>query len=328
MTRLITRSTLGATCLMIVMSIDAGFAQTQAPAPAQGTSGSKLGVDVFGGAGVSFPAAHDSVEAVGLRSTAFEFGGGVRLTGLWRKIFAQVAYSQWSDDGERAFVSSEGEVFPLGIPLDVDARFIDATVGVKDVVRKSNGKVSYLTYVGGGAGVVRYRERSPFAEPGDDLDTTEPSYHVLGGVEVPITGPLALVVDGRYRYIPGVLGDGGASSVLGEDSLGGFQASVGVRLGFGGPSQAALPPRKPAVAAPEPQDRPVVQRPPQGVITVDAPVYVLPDATRTPLRTLSAGMNVRILEQKGDWTRVEFNDPQYGSRVGYVQSKFVQRQTP
>ena len=43
-----------------------------------------VGLDVFGGAGVSFPAAKDSFEAVDLNSTDFEVGGGARVTGLWR----------------------------------------------------------------------------------------------------------------------------------------------------------------------------------------------------------------------------------------------------
>jgi hypothetical protein len=65
------------------------------------------------------------------------------------------------------------------------------------------------------------------------------------------------------------------------------------------------------------------------VIAEATPAFILPDATRTPLRTLPAGTTVRILEEKGDWVQVEFNDPQYGRRVGYVQRRFVQlRQRP
>jgi hypothetical protein len=61
-----------------------------------------------------------------------------------------------------------------------------------------------------------------------------------------------------------------------------------------------------------------------GLISQNAPVFLLPDASRTPLRTLPAGTSIRILEQKGDWVQIEFNDAQFGRRVGYVQSKFVQ----
>ena len=296
---------------------------TQRPTPAPRSD--RVGLDLFGGGGLSFPAATDSFDAVDLNTTAFEFGGGARVTGLWRRLFVQVAASQWSDDGERAFVGSDGEVFPLGIPLEVKATFVDATIGVKDVVRSSSGRISYLHYFGAGAGVVRYRESSPFAEPGDDLDTTEPSYHVLAGVEVPIAGALAVAVDGRYRYIPNVLGEGGVSGVLDEDSLGGFQLSVALRLGLGGPRRYLPPPaRTPPAVDTRTQPPPVPDRVPTGVISEAAPVFVLPDATRTPLRTLAAGTSVRILEEKGDWVRVEFNDQQYGRRVGYVERRFVE----
>ena len=295
---------------------------TQSPAPAPRSD--RVGLDLFGGASVSFPAAHDSFEAVDLKSTAFEFGGGARVTGLWRRLFLQVAANHWSDGGERTFVASDGTVFPLGILLDVKATFIDGTVGVKDVVRSSSGRISYLHYVGAGAGVVHYRESSPFAEPGDDVDTTEPSYHVLAGVEVPIAGPLAVAVDGRYRYIPNVLGDGGASAVLDEDSLGGFQLSVALRLGLGGPRAYVPPPaRTPPVEAPRPPT-PLPDRLPTGVISAAAPVFLLPDATRTPLRTLAAGTSVKVLEEKGNWIRVEFNDGQYGRREGYVERRFLE----
>ena len=308
--------------LVIPCAVQAQDSPQRRPAS---TAGTRLGLDVFGGAGINWPGALDSSEAVGLSSNPLDVGGGVRVTGLWRKLFAQVAVSRWSESGERAFVDSEGNVFQLGIPLDVETTFIDATIGVKDAVRTSTGRISFLTYVGAGAGIARYQESSPFAEPGDDLDTNEPSYHVLAGVEVPIARWLAVAVDGRYRYVPGILGDEGASGALDENTLGGFQAFVGLRLGFGGPSYAAPPPRTPETTAPtQPTLITPPERLPEAVITEPTPVYLLPDATRVPLRTLPAGTPVRILQEKGDWLQVEFTDSQYGRRVGYVQRKFVQ----
>lgn len=303
------------------------------PAPTAPARGG-LGLDVFGGAGISWPAAKDSFDAVGFGSEAFDVGGGARVTGLFGKLFAQVAVARWSDTGERAFVAEDGTAFPLGIPLEVNATFIDGTIGVKQATFNSKGRLSFSSYAGIGAGVVRYKESSPFAESGDDLDTSQPSYHALLGVEVPVHRLLALAVDGRYRYIPGLLGDGGTSGSLEEDLLGGFQTSVGLRLGFGGPASAppsrrANPPATPSTSpTPDTPGKPEVQRTPEGVITQAAPVFILPDATRTPLRTLSAGMTVRVLEEKGDWVRVEWNDSQYGRRVGYVQRKFVTRRAP
>jgi hypothetical protein len=135
--------------------------------------------------------------------------------------------------------------------------------------------------------------------------------------------------------MPGILGDGGTSEALEEDALGGFQTSVGLRLGFGGagrlasPRKAAAPPADPVVAVPVVPMKPVREGLPEGVISQPAPAFILPDATRTPLRTLTAGTSVRVLEEKGEWVRIEWNDDQFGRRVGYVQSKFVTiRRTP
>jgi hypothetical protein len=52
-------------------------------------------------------------------------------------------------------------------------------------------------------------------------------------------------------------------------------------------------------------------------------VYLLPDAKRTPLKTLETGTPVRLLRQQGDWIQIEFPDRQLGPRIGWIQSRFV-----
>ncbi len=284
-----------------------------------------LGVDIFAGAGATWPAARDTFDALELAAPGIEFGGGVRFTGLWRKLFLQGTVHRWSDTGERAFVSEDGSVFPLGIPLDVSATFLDGTVGWKEAMRNDAGRITFLTYAGGGAGIVRYSESSSFAQDGDDVKATQPGYHVLAGAEIPLGSMFAVAIDGRYRFVPGLLGDDGVSAALDEKLFGGFTASVGVRIGFGGPVQV-LPPVRPAVptAPGAAGGAPPPSRLDAGVIVEAAPVFLLPDTTRTPLRTLTAGTSVRVLDEKGDWVRIEFRDNQYGARVGYVQRKFVQ----
>ena len=39
---------------------------------------------------------------------------------------------------------------------------------------------------------------------------------------------------------------------------------------------------------------------------------------------LVPGTAVRILEETKEWFRIQFTDPQFGPRVGYVLRKFVQ----
>jgi Legionella pneumophila major outer membrane protein precursor len=57
------------------------------------------------------------------------------------------------------------------------------------------------------------------------------------------------------------------------------------------------------------------------VAAVDTPVFIAPDATKTPLRVASAGTSFVVLEDAGEWTKVQFQDPQWGRRVGYVATK-------
>jgi hypothetical protein len=53
-------------------------------------------------------------------------------------------------------------------------------------------------------------------------------------------------------------------------------------------------------------------------VTADAPIFLNPGADR-PLRVAAAGTVLRVLEEKGDWAQVEFQDPQFGRRIGWVQ---------
>jgi hypothetical protein len=59
------------------------------------------------------------------------------------------------------------------------------------------------------------------------------------------------------------------------------------------------------------------------VVVSAAPIFVVPDGTREPLRVAKEGSTLRLIQQDGEWCNVEFQDPQYGRRTGYVQTKFV-----
>jgi hypothetical protein len=60
------------------------------------------------------------------------------------------------------------------------------------------------------------------------------------------------------------------------------------------------------------------------VLTIAAPIYLLPDDARTPLRVLDAREYLRVRKNEGEWLRVDFQDPQFGLRTGYIRTKFVQ----
>jgi hypothetical protein len=63
------------------------------------------------------------------------------------------------------------------------------------------------------------------------------------------------------------------------------------------------------------------------VATEEAPVYLQPGHV-TPLRTAAPGTVFKVLSERGDWVQVEFNDPQFGRRVGWVMKKLVRLERP
>ena len=74
------------------------------------------------------------------------------------------------------------------------------------------------------------------------------------------------------------------------------------------------------------QQRVTLARTATGVVIADAPIMLLPDATRKPLRLVAAGTPLIILEDGPEWLHVRFRDPDYGLRNGYVEAKFVRPQ--
>jgi hypothetical protein len=63
------------------------------------------------------------------------------------------------------------------------------------------------------------------------------------------------------------------------------------------------------------------------VVTTAAPVFLQPGA-QTPLRVAKVGTVFKVLQQEGEWVEVEFNDPQFGRRVGWVEKKLVRISQP
>jgi hypothetical protein len=66
--------------------------------------------------------------------------------------------------------------------------------------------------------------------------------------------------------------------------------------------------------------------PTRAVVLEEASIYLMPDATRAPLRVARPGMKLEVLETEGDWMNVRFQDLQYGLRTGYIEAKFVRQE--
>jgi hypothetical protein len=79
----------------------------------------------------------------------------------------------------------------------------------------------------------------------------------------------------------------------------------------------------PAQAVSAQADAQPQRTPAAAAVITEAPVYLLPDATRKPLRMLPVSTALTVTRTQGDWLEVTFNDPQFGRRTGWIQQKFV-----
>jgi hypothetical protein len=152
------------------------------------------------------------------RGTFVGGGGQVR----WKSVLFEVSASRFKESGERVFISN-GEVFKLGIPTTVTIRPIELTGAWRF---RQLWRVR--PYAGGGIGWHRYKESSQFADPAENVEFTERSYHLVGGGEVRLWRWIAAAAEVRYRTVRDAIGEGGASQEYDEDDLGG--TSVAFRI--------------------------------------------------------------------------------------------------
>jgi hypothetical protein len=57
-------------------------------------------------------------------------------------------------------------------------------------------------------------------------------------------------------------------------------------------------------------------------VVTAAPIFIQPGA-QTPLRVAKAGTSLKVMQEEGEWAQVEFSDPQFGRRVGWVEKKLL-----
>lgn len=165
--------------------------------------------------------AKDSFEAVTGSTTIMGFGGGLEVQNVWSKLFIRGAISRLSTTGERVFVY-EGEVFRLGVPLDITMTPIEVAAGWRFSPIGSRGTVPYI---GGGALFLKHREESPGDLSGDGVNETYTGLAVFGGVEVPVWQKVSAGAEVGWRSAK-VKQPGGAMAGFGENNLGGITFRV------------------------------------------------------------------------------------------------------
>lgn len=154
-------------------------------------------------------------------------GGGGEALGLWKGLFARVAFSSVTETGSRVVVLDD-EVIDLGIPLTVELRPLEFAAGWR-FPALLRGRL--VPYAGGGLLRMGYKERSNFAIGDDNTDTTFTGNLVFGGLEASIVSWVIAGAEVQYRSVPDALGEGGVSQAFGENDLGGMtvRVLVGIR---------------------------------------------------------------------------------------------------
>src|SRR5438067_902579 len=95
-------------------------------------------------------------------------------------------------------------------------------------------------------------------------------------------------------------------------------ASLAAFVASAAPAWSQVKPSAPSTSTPPLRDRGRTV-----VVSAAAPIFLRPNVDLDPLRVAKEGSTLRLIEQGPEWTLVEFQDPQFGRRGGYIQTKFV-----
>jgi opacity protein-like surface antigen len=169
--------------------------------------------------------APDTEKAVFADKRGVGFGGGVFYDRGARLRFG-FEIRKVSRDGERAFAADRNsEAFRLGHPLS-----FDMTEGLASVSYRFSNIGPVSPYIGFGAGMVKWRERSEIVGLVESDEGTTGLFEARIGVERR-QGNLRLALEGGVTMVPGAVGVSGISRVYDEDDIGGV--FVVARIGFG-----------------------------------------------------------------------------------------------
>ena len=217
------RSTFILAFALLLVTAGTAAAQSRTPRP----SGSRP-VEIGGYAMVgqfNF-AASESFDAVLGTTSGPIFGGGATVGLPWGGLFVDIGAWQYSHAGERALVL-DGQVIPLGIPLDVTIVPIEISAGWKFRIR---ALPKLIPYVAGGYTSLSYKETSLFSGSGENVDGRFGGYHLRGGAEFKVMRWLGVAGEFAWTTVPDAIGGGGVSKAFTEDDLGGtsFRARITV----------------------------------------------------------------------------------------------------
>ena len=221
------RRTLACAFASAGLMVSAAVSAQQGQVPARPGAGEQVSVRGFADLGITRVAAADTFNATLGSSSGTFFGGGVEvvLRQGWLPNFFNVRVSHFAKSGERVFVD-DGDVFPLGIDMDVAITPVEVSAGYRFPPR--GRQRNWIPYAGGGIGWHRYTETSEFAEPGEDVSETFTGFHAVGGVEYRIGRWYGVAGEAQWTSVPDAISEapGSAGDAFDESNLGGLAFRV------------------------------------------------------------------------------------------------------
>jgi Outer membrane protein beta-barrel domain len=273
----------------------------------------------------------------------FEIGGGWRI---WHNLFAGATYSRFHDSRAADITAQIPHPFFFNQPRSISGSSSDlahdenaAHISLWWIVpagrRFEVGIFGGPSIIGVSQGLVtdvQYAETYPYDTATFSqaivADASKTAFGVHGGLDVTWLLNKQIGVGGSVRYSHASVDLSTPSGGSVSFDAGGLQAAVTVKVRILAKEPARVPARPaPPRTAPGTAPRPPVGTIATAVTTATAPVFLRPDATLTPLRQLPTGTHLRVLDQTAEWLHVEFEDRQYGRRVGYVQKAFARVET-
>jgi opacity protein-like surface antigen len=157
--------------------------------------------------------AKDSFQTVTGSPGGIIYGGEARVD-LPYGIFLNGGVDYFKKSGNRVFVSGD-KVFKTDIPLSASMLSVTGGGGYQFLPDSS-----FSPYLGGGIGWFRYKELSQAEVPIPGFNKSKVGLYILGGVKFLKRGKLSFSFEGRWSYLPDMIGEAGVSSYYEEDNLG------------------------------------------------------------------------------------------------------------
>lgn len=191
------------------------------PVPAKPTLAFRGVADV----GAVWMTASESFDAVAGTDMRVQYGGGLQVVNIWRRLYAEVAVGRSSLSGSRVFVY-QGVVYDMGIPVSITLTPVDAGGGWRFPLGKR-----LHAYAGGGVTFMNYQEESDSADPDDNVSEVFTGFYTSAGVEFRLANWVHIRGEARLTTIADALGGDGVSADFGETNLGGIGVAVKVAIG-------------------------------------------------------------------------------------------------